>query len=457
MIRLRSNFVVFLLCAMLAACGGGGGGGSSSDTSSTPPPSNGGGSGNDNSGNDNDDDSGSEEPTPEEKYHDAVLALRENVNSPGAFSYDLLNAVSIDLDNDDDMDLVLAGSKNNWRDKAEVVIFRNINNEDFVREDTNINASFRAVSVADFNGDGLNDLFMGDHGLDDHPWPGAQDQLLLQTADGKLDDVTSTNLPTEDTYTHSACAMRLNADGMYDVYQGILGYPQMLQNNGDGSMSEVAMPDMDYATEDHSEIRGLTFPWCAVADVDSDSDDDLILGNGNVHDTVDAAGNPVGRAHVILFNEGGSLTYRGAASQVASQGSQFVPMTEDDAGVTISILTNDFNQDNCADFVALETNYTSEATIEVFVNDCAGNFTSVQLIEGVDTDVYHLRAVDMNDDGVLDIVAANYLPKGWYGDFSELGYRVLLNNGDSTFESRAPAAADIDKLPLELAAFWYAN
>ena len=42
----------------------------------------------------------------------------------------------------------------------------------------------REVLLADFNGDGKNDLFIADHGYDADPFPGWSNQLLLATGDG---------------------------------------------------------------------------------------------------------------------------------------------------------------------------------------------------------------------------------------------------------------------------------
>ena len=67
----------------------------------------------------------------------------------------------------------------------------------------------RQVLVADFNGDGISDIFIADHGFDADPFPGYQNTLVLTAPNGKLINATD-DLPQQDDFTHSTCAAEKN-------------------------------------------------------------------------------------------------------------------------------------------------------------------------------------------------------------------------------------------------------
>ena len=52
-----------------------------------------------------------------------------------------------------------------------------------------------AYAVADFNGDGLKDVFLSDFGMDGPTWPGAQNIMLIQKPDGTLANETAGRRP----------------------------------------------------------------------------------------------------------------------------------------------------------------------------------------------------------------------------------------------------------------------
>ncbi len=395
------------------------------------------------------------------KYRDALIALRDSLNTEEIMAtHPILTAVSIDLDNDRDMDLLLTGGKDINRYKMPLVVYRNIDNLEFVREETEYVANFRGYAIDDFNRDGLDDIFFGDHGYDAEPFPGIQDQLFFQTAAGDLEEVTATHLPVDDTtFTHSACSLLLTPDGFPDIFQGVLGFPIMLANQGDGSFAEdeTLIPDLDNFTFDENSefvFRGISYAWCATLDVDSDSDEDLVLGSDSGPDAVDSHGDPIGTASVILFNDYGTLNYRGIDSHIPLLGEQFSPWEEREYGanVVIDMVAEDFNSDNCTDLAMLVTDYEASTVVEVLVNDCAGNFEQTYVIGGLGRDAFMLYDVNINDDGHPDLLAA--YPT--YGNvFGSSRFYVLEGNGDGTFAMREGAASDIVRIPVEIAAFWF--
>ena len=71
----------------------------------------------------------------------------------------------------------------------------------------------RRLVVADFDGDGRDDLFIPVIGEGRTPNWGGQNHLLLQTVAGQLTDVTETNLPQVNTYSYFARAGDIDGSG----------------------------------------------------------------------------------------------------------------------------------------------------------------------------------------------------------------------------------------------------
>ena len=105
------------------------------------------------------------------------------------------NQINIDLDNDGDKDILMtAQAGNDHANEVTVIqestIFRNMLGKGFVSETTDFSVQGRDFDVRDYNGDGLEDIIIGDYGYDFAPYPGGQDQLIIQNSDGTLSAVT---------------------------------------------------------------------------------------------------------------------------------------------------------------------------------------------------------------------------------------------------------------------------
>lgn len=214
---------------------------------------------------------------------------RDNPGQPLAAPF--YGVITIDLDNDDDDDLLVAYAFNiccstlgdYFFEKA--VIYRNTPSG-FVQEVTDLEFWFRDAAVADYNGDGLDDVFIGNTGYDSDPFPGQRDFLLLQDQNGALVDVSTSNLPDESLFTHSACAVDVDADGDLDIYVGGQGEPRVYENNGLGEFVDTTDQVFPEEVSEEASVQGgdeLSFTWCETADFDNDGYTDLALGP-NRHD-----------------------------------------------------------------------------------------------------------------------------------------------------------------------------
>ena len=101
----------------------------------------------------------------------------------------------------------------------------------------------RQFLIEDFNGDGQNDIFMNNHGLEDKPehFDGEQNRLLLSGSDGKLRDMTAQNLPQVSDFSHGSSAADVDGDGDIDVWVNNLGGGEapsyLMLNDGSGAVS----------------------------------------------------------------------------------------------------------------------------------------------------------------------------------------------------------------------------
>ncbi|HDZ07492.1 FG-GAP repeat domain-containing protein [Pseudohongiella sp.] len=136
----------------------------------------------------------------------------------------------------------------------------------------------REVLVEDFDSDGIDDLFLADHGWDTHPFPGFQNQLMLGTGTGFVD--ASSRLPVLEDFTHNAAAGDINGDGHIDILvtNNPLGSASernyFLMNQGDATfvLDRTRMPASLLA----SNVPGT---WAVeLADLDMDGHVDLIVG-----------------------------------------------------------------------------------------------------------------------------------------------------------------------------------
>ena len=153
------------------------------------------------------------------------------------------------------------------------------------------------MAVADVNGDGLEDLFIGnvaDHGA----------KLMLQKPDGSLEDSEQLAFEIDKTYNDTAAHfLDVDLDGDLDLYVGSGQYAKstpatlledrLYLNNGQGLFrrSKKALP--------------VVKQYCSVvesADVDADGDLDLFIGGGVLPGSY-----PLGSPSYLLLNEGGTF------------------------------------------------------------------------------------------------------------------------------------------------------
>jgi Ca2+-binding RTX toxin-like protein len=286
--------------------------------------------------------------------------------------------------------------------------------------------------VADFNKDGISDIFQTTFGLDHDPWPGGLNRLFLSsTVNGKLEDVSDTLQQTVQL-NHGSSVGDVNSDGYTDVLVNSLkdgnkdgNFLQI--NDGTGHFVERSdlIPHPLISAPNRAPIA-QTNTSSAIVDVNGDSYADIILGKwGNWSSTPDSQ---------VLLNDGnGDFT---KTQPIALPASGVFEET------ILDIKPIDLNGDNLPDLMLDITSggdksqYYQTPYIQLLINDGAGKFhdeTSIRLpqnLVGSGGSYTELSAVDFNKDGYMDIFATS---AGSVLPSVSTPSVVYLNRGDGTF------------------------
>jgi Ca2+-binding RTX toxin-like protein len=260
------------------------------------------------------------------------------------------------------------------------------------------NQGARELISGDFNGDGLIDIFIAEHGVEtESPFEGHLNQLLLALPEGGFRNAGD-QLPQDIDYTHSTVAADIDGDGDLDIYLGNIGgaffgeasngSPMFLINDGEGNFTgdRSGLPDELISTEWHET--------CMFLDADGDGDADLFLGNSAHHPSR------------LLINDGsGNFTI----STGPMPGGAFAP----EGTGSYDSVPIDFDRDGFMDVLLLSSpeGRHFEATIQALRSDGAGGFTDVtasyfdELFHTQDRGINWLNVADINGDGAMDIIA----------------------------------------------------
>lgn len=272
----------------------------------------------------------------------------------------------------------------------------------------------RDFKVADFNGDRRMDAFIADHGEDVPPYPGGQSRILIQTADGRLIDETSTRIPVQKAFTHSVCAGDIDGDGDVDIYMGNIGPweqqigPRFYINDGAGYFT----PDTTRLPPSLTSLQQI-YESCVFVDVDGDGDLDLVLGAQATQDLARDA---------ILLNDGqGNFSFAPEAAMPPRYGGP-------DRG-TVNVATADFDRDGWPDLLMATHQWYTEPYIQLLLNKGDGTFRDAtgripQTWPSGEAWVKWLMPADLNGDGWADFVTSAL----------DADPRLYLNMGQAQFQ-----------------------
>ena len=294
--------------------------------------------------------------------------------------------------------------------------------------------------TADFNGDGITDIYIGTIGVDAPPFPGELDILLLSTVGGKHINASG-NIHGFATVTHSVAAGDIDNDGDIDIFfDGDTSY--ILLNDGSGifDVRSDLLP---------AEVVCCRFDTTAeMDDLDNDGNVDLILGAVETTNDIVLWGNGTGdysSAQITILPQFGEFSNSVALLVIDTDDDGFkdilhsawiaelqktqllvnngdrtfrdetatrLPTQNTDDGGPSRIIEIDFNRDGSPDFVhqSVFAGLFPNPDL-IFINDGFGTFSLLDKTV-IANHVGAFQPVDADGDGGLDFVVWNFGASG---------------------------------------------
>lgn len=319
----------------------------------------------------------------------------------------------LDVDGDGDTDIFLATGE--FLDQGEVdsALFINNGANVFSFSTTEFNDDMppathaRKSIVVDLDGNGLDDIFVFDHGFDSFPFPGNNPKLILQ------DSVASFSwrkLP-ETGFFHGGAAADIDNDGDQDIFVG--GFDPFFYIN-DGSANFTGKTDRFDGSIDKVFSAELI-------DVDEDGFIDLLVG---AHERDDDK----------------TSIYWGSSTGSYSSSNRYVIPAVDFFGAILDFDAEDIDGNGSRDLIINRTRdgddgagkgFYQGRTLQLLVHDGNRGFTDVTAtqidIPGSDSEDWFpwLRSQDIDNDGDLDMAS------------DDMGFDVrYLNDGSGNFSKQ---------------------
>lgn len=189
-------------------------------------------------------------------------------------TFEEVDAVFVDIENDGDLDIVIAAGGNEYRGQEKPMLQHSYINDGkggFTRRDfEGVYMTAGCVLAGDFNNDGLVDLFFGARAL---PWNYGitpPSTLLLNKGNGNFEDVTDKiggGLREAGLVKNGAWA-DMDGDGDLDLLLAIEWEPPTIYLNNNGSFKKQVLNDM-------TGWWNFMLPY----DFDGDGDLDILAGN----------------------------------------------------------------------------------------------------------------------------------------------------------------------------------
>ena len=270
----------------------------------------------------------------------------------------------------------------------------------------------RDFIINDLNGDGINDIFIADHGADHEPFPGAQNLLILSAPNGKFINATS-NLPQISDFSHGVASGDVDSDGDIDLFvtQNGTNYNiphYFLINDGKGKFSKVRDghlldSSLSFLSRVSKYIRRNFYYDAALEFVDDDDKIDLILLSGKLNGDEN---NRIVFGSNSGFNIGNSIELQPGRFKSKSIG--------------VNCLLTDIDNDGDNDILILHATDTGHRWIgtdlQVLIQEENRKFVDKSdfYFPGITFDYgtwgMYLNLIDINNDNKKDIVIT-----GWGG------------------------------------------
>ncbi len=232
--------------------------------------------------------------------------------------------------------------------------------------------SCSSIIAADFNGDGHQDILLGNIG---------QNMLLINNGNGSwFNNETAQRLPSIAETTRDLKLEDVNGDGHLDIIEGNEGNIRLLINNGAGYFT-------DQSSSRLPNLPTMEVNKTVLGDIDADGDLDIFVCNVEFLLGQSAQNR-------LLRNDNGFFV------DVTSS----IPQSNDQ---TIDAVFTDIDADGDQDLI---TGNVLNATLKLYRNFGNGEFydaTLSSLATNYDVEAYGFFITDINGDGLNDLYVCN--------------------------------------------------
>ncbi len=311
----------------------------------------------------------------------------------------------------------------------------------------------QAVSFADINDDGLEDIYV--------TVCGKENKLFVQQQNGTFSEEAMLWGIADDGCTFSATFADYDSDGDADLFLGNLYEPNRLYINTGSTFDDQSF-NRGLPTEPSSTASSLAI------DVEKDGDLDIYVCNSS-------------EKHKILINDGsGNFTIRQVAAAIEGDVARVVAGDIDLDGyvdivytrrdLPVMLLINDgngnftdqagswglnvtartnsptlFDYDNDADMDLLISIASKQDDLDpqvlFFENDGGSQFVEKTDVIDIHNEAFGVLAADFNNDGYVDLFFPRRGARG--GVLPDVSCRLYLNNADGTFEEQTATGAEV--------------
>jgi hypothetical protein len=332
----------------------------------------------------------------------AIYQNKSADNLPDELPGNTTEAKSADIDNDGDLDIVLAKELEPNR-----IL---INNGDATFTDESANRlpaqsnDSRSLVIADLNSNGNSDIFFAGDPIN---------ELYINNGNGTFSDL-SNRIPVDQNST-SVESADVDNSGSLDLLIGNDGQNTLLMNSGNALFNDQTTQRLPLIATPTQDIK--------IGDVTGDGLLDIIVGNRTNN-------------HLYVNTQAGFFADR-TDSRIPFNNS-----IEDTRDVSIV----DIDADNDNDIYFANTNFQSGSNPQdrILINDGQGFFANAtdNRLPSITTSSADAEFADLNNDSDMDLIIGNY----------DGGIRILTNNGNGFFTDRTEdwIADDFDPQVLDI-------
>lgn len=320
-------------------------------------------------------------------FTDAATALPAN-------AHDSEDIGIADFDNDKDPDIVIVSEDDRINE-----LYMNEGDAMFIEsaEALPVSGISNAVAVLDINADGAPDMVIGNNG---------PNNILINDGKGRFMDETSGRLHgTNNDVTQDMLFTDVDHDGDPDLVVANEGQNRIYINLGNGVFHDETAQRMPVLTDESREV--------VVADVDNDGDTDLFFANVMFALSTDPANR-------LLLNDG-SGHFRDVSDSA-------LPV-DDNSNFSAEFM--DINSDGYVDILTGSSVIFGPGSgrVYIYLNNGAGGFemmdSSSFVQYGIDGNAFGFEMADFDGDGLTDIYVASRQSQSGAGGKDTL----LLNSG----------------------------